>query len=247
MVNVNIVQLGPLPAGLKLRSVVNRANGAQQSYFFSLVDPVESTGDPDAEQGQYSFDRLASLLATRSQDGITVLVGVTDHPVYPEMFSLVSKNLSCIIVSTADVRGILDSDRTTATGYVLFEMAAQLLTIEYRRLSRERFLPTECGAPWHRERRGCVFDWDEERKHTGEKMLEPTLCVKCTAALDQANVAASFSTAAIRIAKSGLQPIRAWFRRCSSNPWVVAIGAIVILGIIRAVWSLLSAGLGRPE
>lgn len=240
MIIVTIIQLGPLRVGLKLTTVVDRANRAQQSYFFRLGDSVESTGEPDAEQGRYTFDRLASRLATRRDENTQLLVGVTDHAVHDEMFSAVAKDLSCIIVSTDDIQTVLKTDGTTDTGYVLFEIAAQLLTIEYRRLSEERFPPTECGAPWHRERRRCIFYWDEERQHTGQKMLEPGLCPPCDAALDRTNVAASFSTAAIGIAKSGLQPIQAWFRRKIANPWVVALTSALASALASIViWKII--------
>ena len=178
------------------------------------------------------------------------MVGVTDHPVYDELFSAVARDLSCIIVSTADIGNVIDADRTTAAGYVLFEIAAELLTIEYRCLTTERFDPAECKAPWHIARRSCIFDYDDERQHTGGKMLRPQLCEECKLRLRNAGVALSIERAVLRIARAGLAPFRAWLRRAVPRGWAMlfagfighlgrTFGLLCALVALALVWGLM--------
>ena len=203
--------------------MVRRANRAQKYYSFSLGEALSVPTDPDADDGQYTFGALADRLDARLDDGMQLLVGVTDHRVYDELFSAVGKNLRCIVVSTADIRDVIDGDRTTAAGYVLFEIAAELLTIEYRRLTNERFDPTECATPWHKSRQSCIFDYDEEREHTGEKMLQPRLCPECESLLWRAGVASSIKTAALRMASAGLRPFLAFARHVVLGRWYTLV------------------------
>ena len=171
------------------------------------------------------------------RDQTQLLVGVTDHALYDEMFSAVDETLSCVIVSTADIQEVIEADRTTASGYVLFEIAAELLTIEYRHLTKQSSSPTTCEPPWHKVRRSCIFDYDEQRKHTGSKMLAPTLCPQCESLLNEAGVAPSIKLAATRIAKAGLAPIRAFLRRLVLNSWFTLLAGFVI-GKFDLVWGL---------
>ena len=227
MTTVRIVPLVPVRNGLDLDKVVRWANKAQEYYSFSLDEALGVTTDPDAEDEQYRFETLAARLDARSNDGTQLLVGVTDVHVYDELFSAVDQPLRRIIVSTADIRNVIDGDRTTAAGYVLFEIAAELLTIEYRRLTRETFDPTECAAPWHRARQSCIFDYDEEREHTGEKMLQPKLCPTCKSKFWNAGVAESITNAALRMASSGLRPFDARVRRIVLSRWYTLVAGIV--------------------
>ena len=139
-----------------------------------------------------------------------------------KLFSALSPgDLSCIIVSTADIGNVIDADRTTAAGYVLFEIAAELLTIEYRCLTTERFDPAECKAPWHIARRSCIFDYDGRNGSTpAVKMLRPQLCEECKLRLRNAGVALSIERAVLRNRGArGLAPFRAWLRRAVA-PWL---------------------------
>ena len=223
MTNVRIVKLGPIPEELALARVAKMANRPQEQYYFTVGDDLGVMTEPDAEREQYTCGTLAERLGVREGDGADLLVGITDHRVYDELFSAVTEDLTCIIVSTADVRDVIDTDRTSMAGYVLFEIAAELLTIEYRRLARTGFDPTVCGLPWHLVRKSCLFDYDDERKHTGEKILKPHLCAACQSLLRDAGVAPSIERAALRIAGAGLAPVRALLRRWALHRWFALV------------------------
>ena len=245
MRTVLIVPLGQLPEGLDLARVVKRANKAQKHYSFSLGEELEVATDPDADEEQYTFHTLAVRLGARRDSATQLLVGVTDYGVYDELFSAVDNDLSCIIVSTADIQKLIDADRTTTAGYVLFEIAAELLTIEYRRLTKKSFDPTECGAPWHMVRKSCIFDYDEERKHTGKKMLKPNLCRRCKSQLGDVGVASSIESAALRIASTGLTPFVAFVRRAMRHRLFTLVAGFVAgkIGLIYGLVVLAVYGL----
>ena len=198
MTTVRLVELGPMRDGLDLARVAKRANRAQSLYHFLVGEPLSVPTEPDAGDGQYTFQELAGRLTVRGVGSAQLLVGVTDHSIYDELFSAVDEDLSCILISTADIGDVIDADRTTAAGYVLFEIAAELLTIEYRRLTNQKSDPTTCELPWHIVRKSCIFDYDSERKHTGEKMLKPDLCAACRSRLRDAGVAPSVEAATLR-------------------------------------------------
>ena len=235
MTTVRIVQIGPLDEGLDLGRVAKRANKAQEQYEFALGDVVNVTTEPDEGDSQYSFEALAERLYVRREDGTQLLVGVTDLHIFDELFSAVDEQLSCVIISTADIQDVIDGDRTTPGGYVLFEIAAQLLTIEYRRMAKWTCPPTTCGKPWHNTRQACIFDYDEERQHTGKKMLKPRLCPECKAILWKAGVASSIEAAALKIAGTGVTPIRTFVRRVLLHRWFT-VSAAFAAGKLSLVW-----------
>ena len=227
MTTVRLVALGPLREGLDLARVAKSGNKAQALYHFVLGDPLTVIANPDADEGQYTFEALADRLAVRQVGSAQLLVGVTDHSIYDELFSAVDEDLSCILISTDDIREVIDTDRTTAAGYVLFEIAAELLTVEYRRLTGQKSDPAACELPWHVVRKSCIFDYDSERKHTGEKMLKPDLCDACRSRLRDAGVPPSVEAATLRLARAGLAPVRTAVRRLVLHRWFALVAGFI--------------------
>lgn len=225
MAHVKIVQLGPLHGHLNLREVASKANGSQAHHVFHWDDDaILHLKDPTEDSGrQYSFAALADRLGSKRGADAEVLVGVTDHPIYDELYSAVTSDLRCIVISTADIEEVIDAESTSVAGYVLFEISAQLLTIEYRRLARIMPDPEKCCEPWHLERRSCMFDYDEERKHTGKKMAAPSLCKTCQALLYEAGVAESLQIDTLHIAKAGMTPILTVLRIVAKNPMALIL------------------------
>lgn len=243
MEHVRIVQLGrPLHEQLSLKEVVNKANRSQSHYIFHVADSLEYLDEPTEDDGsQYKFDVLAALLQSkRGSDTAQVLIGVTDHEIYDQIFSAVNSDLTCILISTADIDEDNVIQKTSAAGYVLFEIGAQLLTIEHRNLCNIKSNPEDCAKPWHKERRTCVFDWDEERKHTGKKIASPKICEMCRALLYKAGVAESLIDATTSLVRAGLTPIRTFLKNQARDPVITLIlgallGNVAGLGMFSTV------------
>ena len=168
--------------------LVRAANRSQKFYHFEDSDPVQSLGDPD-EDGAYGIDSLINVLVnSRAEADDKILVGIVDATMGDEHFSAVDRDNRCIVVSIDEIQPILEKTSTTVEGYVLVEMAAQLLTIDYRRRANVSVAPDECGPPWHGDTRPCLFDYCEKRDYSGKKLMDPNLCDECRAKLTQANV-----------------------------------------------------------
>ena len=231
MTRVRIVQLGPLQEQLNLREVVIKANRSQGQYIFHLAAPLEHVGEPTEYDGQYKFDLLADhLQSKRGNDTAQILIGVTDHAIYDQMFSAVNSELTCILISTADIEEDKVIQKTSRAGYVLFEIGAHLLTIEYRKLKKPKIKgePEDCAKPWHKERLTCIFDWDEERRHTGQKIASPKMCAISSALLYEAGVAQTLIDATTNLVRAGLTPIRTFLRNQARDPITILILAALL-------------------
>lgn len=229
MPDIKVVQLGPLHEQLNLRGVVNKANRSQGQYIFHLADPLEYLEESTEDEGQYKFDLLADhLQRKRGSDTAQVLIGVTDHAIHDQMFSALSSDFTCILISTADIEEGTITQKTSMAGYVLFEIGAQLLTIEYRRLREIKSEPEECAEPWHKERRTCLFDWDEERKHTGQKIASQKICVLCNSLLSKAGVGQTLIDATTGLARAGLTPVRTFLKNQVRAPIIMLISGALL-------------------
>ena len=188
MTTVRVIRMGPLVAACDVAWLVRAANSSQKVYRFEVGDPLQSLGDPD-EDGAYPIDNLIDILVkSRAGASGAILVGIVDVTMGDEYFSAVNRENDCILVSISGVQPILEKTRTTLQGYVLVEVAAQLLTIAYRQRADISTDPDECELPWHGDTRQCLFDYCEKREHSGKKLMAPNLCVRCRAKLDEVNV-----------------------------------------------------------
>ena len=193
--------MGVLIRGLDLSAVVRAGNAVQSSFLFTLGQKMDSVGEPRVVgdprvDGTYDFATLAvRLLSSRASPDIDVLVGVVDVEIFDELFSAIDENSKCIIVSIDNIEDILRRTNASYTGYILVEIAAQLLTIALRRTMKDVVKPEDCGPPWHQETKACLFDYSEKRDHTGKKLIEMSVCDACEAAFSAANIPASVKDA----------------------------------------------------
>ena len=204
MTTVRVVRMGPLVAACDEAWLVRAANRSQTFYHFEVGDPVPSLGTPD-EDGAYRIDDLIDILVqSRAEDG-AILVGIVDATIGDEYFSALNRKNDCVLVSIDGVESILEKTGTTLQGYVLVEVAAQLLTIDYRQRADISVDPDECGPPWHGDTRQCLFDYCEKRDHSGKKLMAPNLCVRCHASLEKANVPQRVLAAATELFNKGVK------------------------------------------
>ena len=174
--------MGPPIPELDLSKVVSMANKSTDIFNFSLGDRINTVGSPD-QDGQYGFSYLAdNLKGNRAEKDLDVLIGVIDSQIYDELYSSTDEDNKCIIISVKNVKSILDRARKSYTDYLLCEIGAQLLAIELRRTKKNiSIVPEDCGQPWHKETKSCLFDYDENRDDTFKKLMSPQLCTKCKA------------------------------------------------------------------
>jgi len=154
---VQIIQLGSLTPSLNLKGVARFANKTQTHFQFISGDPIEHLGDPD-DEGKYKVRDLGTLLETRRNQGsVDVAVGVVDSPLYYELFSGVDTTNNNIVISTVPFEELPAAVKIPIDAYILVEIAAQLLTIEYRRQNNIGVEPEECASPWHGKTRSLSF------------------------------------------------------------------------------------------
>src|ERR1700737_3495374 len=127
---VEIVQMGPLASGLNLKEVTRVANKSQKHFQFVLGNPINTLGEPDIE-GEYKVADLAKLLdARRTQSCADIAIGVTDSPLYWELFSGIDSASNNVVISTSPTDPLLAKVNKSKAAYVVVEIAAQLLAIE---------------------------------------------------------------------------------------------------------------------
>lgn len=205
MYMVEIIQMGPLASGLNLKEVIRVAEKSQKHFQFILGNPINTLGEPDTE-GEYRVSDLAKLLeARRTQSCADVAVGVTDSPLYWELFSGIDKASNSVVISTSPTDPLLAKVNKSKAAYVLVEIAAQLLAIEYRRLKNISAEPEDCAPPWHGETKLCLFDYCGDPPQTVKKLITPKLCPQCLALLDSANVRESVKKACLNLAKRAVR------------------------------------------
>ena len=218
---VEIVPLGPISHEQIIDTAVRRANRGQRNYRLAVGEPVVSLGGPDG-RGRYRFAHLAErMIAARQSSNTDILVGVIDQPLCDELFSGTDRESLAIVVSLDSITDLLQSTGKSPADYLLVEIGAQLLTIEYRRATGLQVDAEHCALPWHRETRSCIFDYCDDRPQSSKKMMEPQLCSACRAALEKANVRHSRVAAAVRIVQRGVDPraVRL-LRDASSRPLI---------------------------
>lgn len=240
-ISVQMVWMGSQFPRLNLSDVVRVANKAQRSFHFRMGDAIETVGPPD-QDGQYSFKSVAQLLqTTRVVDDAGIIVGVIDEQLFDELFSAVDEGCRYIIISICDIKGILNPSKKSYADYVLCEVAAQLLAIEYRRIKGISADPKKCEPPWHLETKSCLFDYDETRRQTYKKMMWPQLCAPCSGLLSQANVPQRTQDACLSIVKKGIRPVRSALRDTSrrSSFWCfigVLLGGVLFNQELVPTW-----------
>ena len=115
------------------------------------------------------------------------LVGVIDIPLVDDIFSSTDRDNQAIVVSTqsGNIRATISRIRSTIGAYVLMEIAAQILAIEFRRAAHIHADPEICEKPWHPETKSCVFDYSDNLPDTEKKLLNPKVCDSCVALLSE--------------------------------------------------------------
>jgi hypothetical protein len=164
-------------------------------------------------------------------------VGIVDAQLgQQELFSATDPAATCIIVSTHGTASLLDRTSKDVNAYVLVEIAAQLLTIEFRRQLSLEVTPEECGPPWHNEIRVCLFDYCDDRSQTGRKLINPRLCDVCKGELAQANVRNSVIEACLTTVRKALRPhvVRA-ASNLLRNRWVTFLFGGVVSRTLTSV------------
>lgn len=241
MPKIELIAMGPLPTTVELKRVMSRANRVQSHYQFVLGDPLKHLGVPDND-GRYTVTELAALLEQRRVlSNAEATVGVVDCPLVDELFSAVDKAARTVVVSTDDLDAILTRTNSSRNQFVLVEIAAQLLTIDYRRQTGITPEPNVCAPPWHKEGRACLFDYCDNRPQTGRKLIAPQLCEQCRSTLATSNIRESVIAACIHIVRDAVRANTVVVvRRILGDP----IGRFIFGGLFLLAFEQLFAAMG---
>jgi hypothetical protein len=248
MKKIELIPMGPPIRDLNFSNIARIANKSQDHYQFVIGDGILNLGSPN-ESGEYKVSDLAKLLeARRSEAKVDVAIGVIDSPLYWELFSSLDKGNNNIVISIDDIHETLERTKKSYAAYVLVEIAAQLLTIEYRRLTGKSLEPEECGEPWHKETKSCLFDYSDYRPHSGKKLIDPHLCDSCRALLSGANLRQTVTTSCLSIVRVAVRTsFLTLLKDSASNPvvqilfsgWMVTVLSQVFSTIGLATWQVI--------
>lgn len=259
---VLVISLGPAQERVGLRGLVKLLNEVQDQYEFAVGDDLLNLPPPSRprEDGrndppQYAAKDLFEYMKKHREAGETVLVGVIDSEVYNELFSATDADNSAIVVSMRvdGLPRLLKLTRKTWEQYVALEIGAQLLAIQYRRNAALSADPEECEAPWHVDRRNCLFDYyglSEDDVGLSEdkvsKLLSPKLSDQTLTEMREAEVPRSLIDATLNIVRGASRTRwRTVARRVLRDPVVtIALGAG--LGLIASVLAQGDARIWAP-
>lgn len=198
MKKVQLIQVGQADLDVNLKEIMRLANKVQSQYDFFIGDQLTKLGDPLGDSGNYLPKTLLDLLiSNRSDDANAITVGITYVPLHEEILSTVDQNNQAVLVTTHPdlTEPFLSRVKTNPTQWVMFEIAAQLLTIEYRCRTKIQIDPQDCGLPWHKELSSCIFDYNDVIADTSKKLMSPDVCSTCEYNLDKANIGDSVRSA----------------------------------------------------
>lgn len=246
MTSVQIIQVGQGDPGVNLDLVKRMAQRVQRHYHFSIGDRITNLGEP-MENGLYQSARLLDVLIDNRQiDGDSICVGITHCQLHDEIMSAVDLNNRAVLITTdpTTTEPFLSRVQANITGYVLFEMAAQLLTIDYRHRTQLNIDPEDCGSPWHKQTKGCVFDYSDVLKDTRIKLIKPTICSECLSHIEEANVSESVLSACKKIINRACHlTISVILQSLAVNPVVsLFVGGILVATLTDWLNDYISSG-----
>ena len=222
MKRVQLIHVGQAGLKVNLKKIMKLANKAQCQYVFFIGDQLKTLGHPEEDSGIYLPKTLLDLLISkRSDGGGAITVGITYVSLHEEIMSTVDQNNQAVLVTTHPdmTEPFLSKVETNLTQWVLFEIAAQLLTIEYRRQTGLEVDPQDCGLPWHKELNSCIFDYSDVLTDTSMKLVSPQICSTCQNNLDVADVGESTVTTCRKIINRALKiPPKVAIKLIIDNP-----------------------------
>jgi hypothetical protein len=256
---VIIVGLGPVSRRVNLTRVVSRLNRAQREYTFDLDDPLLNLPPPTMANPtgnylpQYDAKELFGYLDRHraSPQADSIVFGVIDSKVFDDLYSTIDcdNRYGVVSVRTSSLTDVLAESRKTIEQYVELEISAQLLAIQYRRRATIHADPSQCAAPWHIDRRDCLFDYYGLSKGNVQKLIAPRLSERVIADLRDLEVPQRQIDASLAIV--GRSSRTKWVeivKRAPSDPTTALAGGGVI-GLSASVipsqpglWGLFAAG-----
>lgn len=145
-------------------------NKAQKEYNFIVIDPIENLGEPDDNE-QYPFKYLVSQALKRLDPKKNeLIVGITSNSITGEYFSDVDPPNRVIIISLNDMKVYLEDADRDFEDYVILEVSGNIAEYEHAKIYPQSSVIGICGDPWHRETRGCLFDYCNRRSDIVEKL-----------------------------------------------------------------------------
>lgn len=140
-----------------------------EDKFLSIPDPDYKIGEFISE---YSFEALAQRLdAYRQSDGVNsseCLIGVVNHSLQQNYFSMSRDDNSCVVASVSDIEHLLGS--VSLREFLILEIAqCAVAAVE--------------GHKWHSEPRRCLYDFCGDKRDIASSLRYKALCSSCEASL----------------------------------------------------------------
>jgi len=133
--------------------------------FLPIAEPDYKIGDFISE---YLFDALARTLDGYRQSGHAAqtdyLIGVVNHAIQRNYFSIARDDYSCVVASIADIEQLLGA--VTLLEFLVLEIA------QYAVAAIEKH-------EWHSEPRRCLFDFCGDKRDIVNSLRYRSLCSSC--------------------------------------------------------------------
>ena len=195
---VFLVALGPLNNKVDLEHLASLLNKHQLFYRFDVLSslqnlPYPAIPRPGNNLPAFHPDQLFEYMEEkrRSAGGDVLLAGVIDSEVHDDLYSTSDRfNRACIVsLRTDNLAEVIAESGKTYEQYVALELAAQLLSIQFRRAAGISADPCACVSPWHEERLNCLFDYYGLTSGNVTKLIEARLSSHVVAEMEAHDVA----------------------------------------------------------
>jgi hypothetical protein len=159
-----------------------------QDGFLSIPEPDYKIGDFISE---YSFEALARTLDAYRQSGHVdnsdYLIGVVNHSLQRNYFSMSRDDKSCVVASVSDIEPLLGP--VSLLEFLILEIA------QYAVAAVE-------SHEWHGEPRRCLYDFCGDKRDIANSLKYRSLCSSCETRLSEN--AKSFLSFAAQLANKEL-------------------------------------------
>jgi hypothetical protein len=207
---IHVLALGPISHKVNLTKLVDQLNACQHRYAFREADPIWHLPEPGAAPGNspvyQPHDLFNVIEKQRTKSGLQrhIVAAITDNEIFEDLYSTIDNKNQAILISlrAESLAEILASARKSYTQYAALELGAQLLALKYRRCAQVTIDPTDCGPPWHRDRRNDLFDYFGLDPTNTRKLLAPKLDEESVSALRLVGVPDSIRNASLSIVRS---------------------------------------------
>jgi hypothetical protein len=230
-VDIKLFELG-FVGDLKKDQILKLLNRFPGQFSVSSADKISSIGDPDIYELAYSDQRLIKLFPKSDQK--TIRYGIILSPIEGNYYSR-TISYDTQVLSLYQVEEICKIADRSIEEYIVQTILTDILSLKYFAFSGHYI--------FHRETRGCIFDFSRNKQDKVHKLQKLTIDPTCRKVLSKSNIPEQF----VEAIKNSLQRIKKptffdTFRKSLRNPVFSFFYGGLCIGVLINIVSSLALG-----